>query len=392
MPQPRRHREHPPPAMVRFRAVTGTDEQREAVRAAVSGLIRDEPGAGFEETALAVFAYQYERIPVYRRFCDARDLPPSVVDHPDRIPAMPSDVFKHPLLPLSENRSGRAFLSSGTTEGDSVRSRHFVECIDTYRDSALTHFDRMVMPDAPGPMSIAVLGPTETTHPDSSLGCMFSWCVERHGNERTIETFDAGGRMDAETLLAWLEESAAATAPVLLLGLSSAFAELFALLRKKSLRLRLPADSRLVDTGGSKGGASVLSAKGLLKAAWKSLHIPAYLCVNEYGMTEMLSQFYDDALRSRFAGDLSERAKVGPPWVRTTLVDPATLEPTPAGRPGLLRHLDLANWASISALQTLDIGKPRGRGFEITGRAVGAEARGCSALLSEIRSVSETGE
>jgi hypothetical protein len=61
-----------------------------------------------------------------------------------------------------------------------------------------------------------------------------------------------------------------------------------------------------------------------------------------------------------------------------------------AGEPGLLRHLDLANWASISALQTLDIGKPRGRGFELAGRAKGADARGCSALLSEIRSVSET--
>jgi hypothetical protein len=362
MPQPRRRREHPPRAVVRSRAVAGTDEQREAVRAAVSGLIREEPGADFDETALAVFAYQYERIPAYQRFCDARDRGPGDVDNPDRIPAMPSDVFKHPLLPQSQEGEGRVFLSSGTTGGQALRSRHFVECIDTYRASAITHFDRMVMPDAPGPMSVAILGPTESTHPD----------------------------MNAGALLAWLEESAAATVPVLLLGVSSAFAELFALLRKKRIQLRLPADSRLVDTGGSKGGASVLSAKGLLKAAWKSLHIPAYLCVNEYGMTEMLSQFYDDALRSRFAGDLSERAKVGPPWVRTTLVDPATLEPVAAGEPGLLRHLDLANWASISALQTLDIGKPRGRGFELAGRAKGADARGCSALLSEIRSVSET--
>jgi hypothetical protein len=341
MPQPRRRREHPPRAVVRSRAVAGTDEQREAVRAAVSGLIREEPGADFDETALAVFAYQYERIPAYQRFCDARDRGPGDVDNPDRIPAMPSDVFKHPLLPQSQEGEGRVFLSSGTTGGQALRSRHFVECIDTYRASAITHFDRMVMPDAPGPMSVAILGPTESTHPDSSLGCMLTWCAERHGNERTIETFDAGGRMNAGALLAWLEESAAATVPVLLLGVSSAFAELFALLRKKRIQLRLP-------------------------------------------------QFYDDALRSRFAGDLSERAKVGPPWVRTTLVDPATLEPVAAGEPGLLRHLDLANWASISALQTLDIGKPRGRGFELAGRAKGADARGCSALLSEIRSVSET--
>lgn len=391
MPQPRRRCEHPRAAVVRFRAVAGSDEQREAIRAAVSGLIRSESGADFDETALAVFAYQYERIPAYRRFCDARDRRPDVVERPERIPAMPSDVFKHPLLPRSEAAGGRVFLSSGTTGGEELRSRHVVECIETYRDSALTHFDRMVMPDAPGPMSIAILGPTASTHPDSSLGCMFTWCAERYGDGTTLRAFDATGRMDAEPLLSWLERSAAGTAPVLLLGVSSAFAELFARLRKEGLQLRLPADSRLVDTGGSKGGASVLSAKGLLKAAWKSLHIPAYLCVNEYGMTEMLSQFYDDALRSRFSGDLSDRAKVGPPWVRTTVVDPATLEPVAPGEPGLLRHLDLANWASMSALQTLDVGKTRGRGFELLGRAKGAEARGCSALLSELRSFSGSG-
>jgi hypothetical protein len=390
MPQARRRREHRQVAVVRSRAVAGSDGQREAIRAAVSELIRGEPGADFDETALAVFAYQYERIPAYRRFCDARDRGPAAVDRPDRIPAIPSDVFKHRLLPQPDDGRGRVFLSSGTTGGDELRSRHFVECIETYRASALTHFERMVMPDAPGPMSVAILGPTESTHPDSSLGCMFTWCAQRHGDGPALQAFDAGGRMDLGALLVWLEDRAAGTAPVLLLGVSSAFAELFSELRKKGVQFRLPADSRLVDTGGSKGGTPVLSAKGLLKAAWKSLHIPAYLCVNEYGMTEMLSQFYDDALRSRFAGDLGDRAKVGPPWVRTAVVDPATLEPVAPGDRGLLRHLDLANWASISALQTLDAGRTRGRGFELLGRAEGAEARGCSALLSEVRSVSES--
>jgi len=50
------------------------------------------------------------------------------------------------------------------------------------------------------------------------------------------------------------------------------------------------------------------------------------------------------------------------------------------GERGLLRHVDLANWESISFLQTHDIGRAAGNGFEVLGRAVGAEVRGCSAL------------
>ena len=79
---------------------------------------------------------------------------------------------------------------------------------------------------------------------------------------------------------------------------------------------------------------------------------------------------------------LTKRAKVGPPWTRTLVVDPATLEPAARGERGILRHVDLANFESIAAVQTLDIGIEQGRGFEVLGRASGAEARGCSQLMS----------
>jgi hypothetical protein len=51
---------------------------------------------------------------------------------------------------------------------------------------------------------------------------------------------------------------------------------------------------------------------------------------------------------------------------------------------GVLRHFDLANCGSVSALQTEDIGLAVADGFEITGRAADAEARGCSLLVEEI--------
>jgi hypothetical protein len=63
------------------------------------------------------------------------------------------------------------------------------------------------------------------------------------------------------------------------------------------------------------------------------------------------------------------------------VVSASTLEPVADGEVGLLRHTDLANWESVSALQTLDRARRVGSGFKILGRASDAQARGCSRLL-----------
>ena len=72
-----------------------------------------------------------------------------------------------------------------------------------------------------------------------------------------------------------------------------------------------------------------------------------------------------------------------PPWVRTQVVDPESLAPLPEGEIGLLRHFDLANLHSVAAVQTDDLGVWRGDGFEVLGRAAGAEPRGCSLAAEE---------
>jgi hypothetical protein len=46
----------------------------------------------------------------------------------------------------------------------------------------------------------------------------------------------------------------------------------------------------------------------------------------------------------------------------------------------------------VSALQTLDLACEHGIGFELRGRAAGAEARGCSALVREIIDTRSGGE
>jgi hypothetical protein len=100
-------------------------------------------------------------------------------------------------------------------------------------------------------------------------------------------------------------------------------------------------------------------------------------------MTEMCSQFYDDDLRRTVLGlpPTSTRIKTAPPWVLTTVVDPETLSLAPRGSTGLLRHIDLANLFSVSAIQTEDVGELTPGGFILHGRAAGAPPRGCSIAL-----------
>ena len=74
--------------------------------------------------------------------------------------------------------------------------------------------------------------------------------------------------------------------------------------------------------------------------------------------------------------------KRGPAWVRSAIVDPETLEPLPAGHQGLLRHYDLANLFSVSAIQTEDHAVARGNGFELLKRrAVLYGLAGCGAFF-----------
>src|SRR5690606_20539431 len=142
--------------------------------------------------------------------------------------------------------------------------------------------------------------------------------------------------------------------------------------------------SRLMDTGGYKGAGRDVPPDALRQAYRDRLGLPAHHCINEYGMTEMLSQLYDAALADHHAGRTRPPRKAAPPWVRSVAVDPETLEPVPPGATGLLRHLDLANIGSVAAIQTEDLGRVDEQGLVLEGRAAGAPPRGCSIAMDLI--------
>jgi acyl-CoA synthetase (AMP-forming)/AMP-acid ligase II len=346
----------------------------------VLGYIRQPYEVGFEPLALKVFSHQFSRNPTYRKYCESKDRTPGTVASWREIPAVPSDAFKE--INLASGPPEKVFMTSGTSQGAAKRGRHPVPRLDLYRASALSNFSAHLLPDLASLRMLFLTGSPEIW-PQSSLAHMMEMVRQEYGGEDAAYYINETG-LDLDRLLKTLGGVCDRNEPVILLGITLAFHQLLEQARNHRLIFHLPPGSRIMDTGGFKGRRMDLSKTELYERYEEVLGIPQTHIVNEYGMTEMCSQFYDNVLRDHVNGVRRPRHKRIPPWVRTLIVDPETLEELPPGSTGLLRHYDLANCGSVMALQTEDIGRTVADGFEITGRASGAEARGCSLIVEEL--------
>jgi len=353
----------------------------------VLDFIRHPVEGRFDPLALQVFAFQFERSPAYRRYCEAKDKTPDNVGSWREIPAVPTAAFKE--LDLVCDQPEKVFFTSGTTQGPTKRGRHSVPRLDLYRASVLPNFMAHLLPDL-AELRMLILTGSPMLWPHSSLTHMMEIVRREYGGtDSGYFVTDAG--LDLDGLSRSLREACMHNKPVMLAGVTLAFHHFLDHCEERRMTFRLPSGSRMMDTGGFKGRKINLSSSDLYHRYETVLGIPQTHIVNEYGMTEMGSQFYDNVLADHLNGLSRPRHKRVPPWVRTRVVDPETLEDQPPGSAGMLRHYDLANCGSVMALQTEDIGYtvgdglPAGQaGFEITGRASGSEARGCSLLVEEI--------
>jgi len=224
-----------------------------------------------------------------------------------------------------------------------------------------------------------------------------SYMVMSYGMDRLKEYFGlpqsrflvAEGGFDVQALVEMLRKSEDDGIPAAICGGSFGFVNFFDYCRSKGLTFHLPSGSRCLDAGGFKGRSREIGREDFLNCCEELLGIPQNYCVNLLGMTEIASQFYDNTLKTLHQGVSVPRAKVIPPWARTLVVDPDTLEPIPPGHTGLLRHFDLANRGHICAIQTDDLGRIVDGGFEVYGRAREDETRGCSLTIDEMTRAAE---
>jgi hypothetical protein len=345
--------------------------------------------AELERLALRVFAFQYEAIAPYRNLCARTGRTPSTVSSWRAIPAVPAQAFKQYSLFAGEpDAVEKTFRSSGTSDpsrsGQALFTRSGLELMEV---AVAANARRALFTDGRR-TRILVLTPPPDRVPHM---------IMVHGMAHLLRTFGLEGSrfvagpsgVDFAALCAELEECQRGGVPVALLGSSFGFVHLFDWMEHQGRRLSLPRGSRVMDAGGYKGRSREVGRDEFVRWASAMCGVPASSVINLLGMTEMASQIYD-----RAAGDDAPRCKVPPAWVRTQVVDPRRLgpagpHPVEDGAVGLLRHLDLANVERPAMIQSEDLGRAvtaadGARGFEILGRARGAEPRGCSLTAEDV--------
>lgn len=345
----------------------------------------------FEALALGLFARQFKHNAAYRRICEARGIVPAKVGHWSQILAVPTAGLKElelSCLPATERTT--VFHSSGTTAQRPSRHFHSAESLKIYETSLWPWFVRHVVPEFQSQNAdfrLAILTPPPDQAPHSSLAYMFEAVRQRLNAPATAfqgaTANDGTWSVDCESVARTLRKASDAATPLVLLGTAFGFVHLLDFLTEADLRFRLPAGSRVMETGGYKGRSRALPKTELHALLTQRLSVPASRIICEFGMSELSSQAYDG-----IAGDDSRitphasRVFHFPPWVRAQIISPETGREVAEGETGLLRVFDLANVFSVMAIQTEDLGVCRGDGFELIGRAELAESRGCSLMTA----------
>ncbi len=342
------------------------------------GWVEDE--RRFARLALELFAFQFEHCAPYRRFCRGRGATPATVASWREIPPVPTGAFKElDLASFPLEREVHRFRTSGTSTVR--RGTLHLDTLELYEASLLPAFRRHVLPDlGEGERAaLRVLAPSAEEAPESSLSHMFAVVLRELGTPDSGFAV-SGGALETQRLLLDLERAEASSAPLVLCGTAFATVHLLDAMEERGARFALPPGSRLMETGGFKGRAREVTRDALYGRIEERLGIPATRCVNQYGMTELSSQFYDSVLLQPGA----RRRKLAPPWARVRVVDPASGAGAAPGAEGAIVVFDLANAGSLLAVQTADLGRELGDGFEVLGREPGAEARGCSLAADEL--------
>lgn len=311
--------------------------------------------ADFKHVALETFRFQYETVPIYRKFCDLLGIEITNVKQLEDIPFLPIQFFKTEKVLASHQKAEKIFISSGTT--GSRTSSHYVADVALYETSFLGTFTQFY-----GDISeyvILALLPSYLEREGSSLVYMANTLIKQSNQA------DSGFYLDnLDGLVQKLKEVEARKQKTLLLGVSYALLDL---IEKESFQLQ---HTTIMETGGMKG-----RRKEMIKPALHAVLSEGFGVTNihsEYGMTELLSQAY-----SQGNGLFS-----CPPWMKIMTRHTEDALSYVAGRTGGLNIIDLANIYSCAFIATQDLGKTHPDGtFEVMGRFDHSDIRGCNLMV-----------
>ncbi len=315
--------------------------------------------ADFDQVALALFRYQCTNNPVYGQFCRLVGRPVDKVHAVGDIPFLPIQLFRDHLIQSGSWVPEVIFESSGTT-GQS-RSRHAVRSLEWYGKITVRCFSHIY--GDPSEYCWLALLPSYLERRNASLVYMVDHFARKSKYAKSGFFLD-----DFDILLTILKKNEEDGLPTILIGVSFALLDL-AEFREFQLRHAI-----VMETGGMKGRRTELTRgelHGKLMDAFKVDQIHS-----EYGMTELLSQFYSSG-GGVFKPCPTARVMIA------DLTDPLTLLGT--GKRGMINVVDLANIDTCAFIATQDIGVLYDGGtFEVLGRVDESEMRGCNLMVADM--------
>lgn len=358
------------------------NEGRAQLHAAVTELITELADGAHDERArdallCRLLAWQADHVPAYGRLTESRGRGNDT--DPGSWPALPTDVFRYARVAAHAAQEDiRVFRTSGTSGG--TRGAHPLRDLSLYDVAARTAARYALFPDVER-MPLVVLAPRAEEARDSSLSYMLQRFESWFGQGETTYAWNEGV-LDVGTLQAALDRAQRRARPIALLGTSFAFVH--AEDRLASRNWVLPVGSRIMQTGGFKGRSRSVEPTELLRATSLRYGVAEPWIIQEYGMTELSSQLYENSLRQAVHGDVrGERRLWVPGWMRAVPVHPESLRPVEDGTVGLLRIDDPANLDGVAAVQTADLAVRVEDGIRVLGRAVAAVPRGCSIAVDQ---------
>ncbi|MDZ4839346.1 MAG: acyl transferase [Bacteroidota bacterium] len=321
----------------------------------IDGIFKINNQHDFEDLCLQIFAFQYNKIDIYKKYCNLLGKHPVNINSYREIPFLPIEFFKTHKIAGQIDSDTKYFQSSGTT-GQQL-SKHYVTDLNIYESSIITNFQQSF-----GPVDQFIflsLLPNYLSQANSSLVYMMNYLNHISGNADSSFYLN-----DIKLLIKRLSYYESENQKVFLTGVS------YALLNLVKVYNSPLANTIIMETGGMKGRGKEIIREELhhiLQSAY-----PLAQIISEYGMTELLSQAY-------YTG----KGFKCPNWMQILIRDindPLHLLET--GETGGINIIDLANVNSISFIATQDLGRvlPDST-INVLGRFDNSDIRGCNLLV-----------
>ncbi len=323
----------------------------------------------FNALALRGFAYQYATSGPYRAYCDKTDTTPDTTTRWEDIPAVPSFAFSQVLrTSFSAEKTEELSLGSGVIELKRKRrpvhpDAGAVQVMQGANDLLAREY---LFPDVER-MKMLLLVPPPAMAPGMVMASGLQHMKERFGTHDSEFLISFRG-FKLKTLISALKEAETTGRPLALIGATMVLDYFLRACEGSRVRFRLPAGSRVCDSGGYAGRYTQCPQEEFLEKCRRVLGIDAPFCVNALWLCENSTVYFDHVLKSAVSGVQRARYKEIPPWCRVVVVNPWDFRPSPKGETGLLRHVDLTNRAMAFGVQTDKLGYETGEGFEVIGK------------------------